>query len=238
MAISGLAIYLLTRNIRLRKHHHKNRLFGWRAVHSNRLMIYSFVPITILLITGVLLDHPDFFRQVMKQTHLSTSYLPPVYRNLSSDIWGFDYDGEHYRIGNRLGMFKSTSLSGWQLENRGFAWRMSRLNDGLYVSGMGAPNRVLRDGQWQKLPGTPHMPRDVARDDGKLFFFTRKADPQHQLPELESVSLYAILLGLHDGEFFHPQWVFVNDLAALAAIVLLITGYIKWRHRKRRLNQR
>ncbi len=234
LAVSGLVIYFKTRNIRLRKTHSKQSLFRWRAVHSNRWMVYSFVPIFILLVTGVLLDHPDFFRSMMKQTRLSTAYLPPVYRDLSADIWGFDYDGKTFRIGNRLGVFKSPDLKNWQLETEGFAWRMKRLDDDLFVSGMGAPNHRFSQQRWVVLKGTPHMPRDITFDRGQPYFLTRKPDPRYPLPKPDSVSLYMVLLGLHDGELFHPYWVFVNDLAALAAIILVVTGYLKWRRHRAR----
>ena len=46
------------------------------------------------------------------------------------------------------------------------------------------------------------------------------------------------LLALHDGEFFHPLWVWVNDLAAVAALVLLWSGWFKWWHHRRRLRAR
>ena len=106
---------LAIKKIRRRKTKNKTTLYFWRNLHSNKLVIFSFIPIFLLLVTGVILDHPDFFRSFLKTTKLSISYLPPVYRDLSTDIWGIDYDGAHYRIGNRLGVFKSADLKNWSL---------------------------------------------------------------------------------------------------------------------------
>ncbi len=233
---SGLVIYLLTRRIRRRKAHSKKPLLRWRKLHSNGVALWSFIPVFLLLVTGVVLDHPDFFRQAMRQIRLPIEIVPPVYRDLSSDIWGIDFDGKTYRIGNRLGVFKSSDLQHWQLENQGFAWRMKRLGDRLFVSGMGSPNRLLTDGRWRIVKDSPRMPVDVYDNGQRLDYFTRRSQAPCPLPEIDEVPLYLVLMGVHDGSFFHPLWVYVNDLAALAAIVLFGTGYIKWR-RKRRINR-
>ncbi len=230
LPVSGLLIYLAIKKIRRRKTKNKTTLYFWRNLHSNKLVIFSFIPIFLLLVTGVILDHPDFFRSFLKTTKLSISYLPPVYRDLSTDIWGIDYDGAHYRIGNRLGVFKSADLKNWSLDSSGFAWRMKRLGNDLYVGGMGSPNRLLVDHQWQILEGKAHMPRDFFRIGDETHLFT-KHHHHFQMPVLEQVPVYHVLLALHDGEFFHEYWVFVNDLASIAALVLLITGFIKWYRR-------
>lgn len=232
LSISGFVIYLLTKRLRDRKMDNKQTFFLIRMLHSNKLMLFSFVPILLLLITGVMLDHPDFFKQVMRKTKLETGYLTPVYRDLSTDIWGIDFDGENYRIGNRLGVFKSTDLKTWSLENKGFAWRMKRVNDALYVSGMGSPNRTLSGIEWKVLSGTAHMPRDFFSSDQTVMTFSKEKNQNFPLPVIHEVPLYYVLLSLHDGKFFHEYWVYINDLASLVALLLLITGLIKWRRRQ------
>jgi hypothetical protein len=233
LAASGFVIYLLTRRLRARRSHDKQRMLRWRRWHSNGWVLAGFVPVLLLLVSGVFLDHPQGLRGLMKETRIPLALLPPVYRDLSTDIWSIDFDGERYRIGNRLGLFGSTDLRHWQREFEGFAWRTTRLGDKLFVSGMGTMNRLHDGAEWYMLHGTPHMPRDVYRLPQDWGLLTRDSQATLPLPELSSARLYDLLLALHDGEFFHPLWVWVNDLATLAALVLLWSGWLKWRHHRR-----
>jgi len=234
LSLSGLWIYLRIRAIRRRKPGARKGLEWVRRLHSNRLMLLMFFPVSLLLITGVLLDHAGGLRALMKRVHLPIGYLPPVYRSLESDLWGIDYDGSDFRLGNRLGVFRSKNLRDWRLDSPGFAWKMRRIDGALYVAGMGAPNRKLENGEWRVLSRTPHMPRDVYLDNDQVSFLGRDPGVMPPLPRFSRTPLYAVLLSLHDGSFFHEQWRWMNDAAAAGACVLFLTGYLKWRRKKRR----
>ena len=238
LAVSGFVLYLLTRRLRARQGQGKSALLRWRRWHSNGWVLIGFAPILLLLVTGVFLDHPQGLRKLMKQTSIPLSLLPPVYRDLSTDIWSIDFDGENYRIGNRLGLFVSKDLQHWQREVEGFAWRMTRLGDKLFVSGMGSMNRLHDGEEWYMLHGTPHMPRDLFVRGNDWGLLTRDSSETLPLPEIGEARLYDLMLALHDGEFFHPLWVWVNDLAVVAALVLLWSGWFKWWHHRRRLRAR
>jgi len=231
LSIGGYVIYYYIRKIKQRSKVSRGKFKLWVSTHSNGWMLLCFIPLSWLLITGVLLDHSQAFRSFMSGTIMNTAYLPPVYRDLSTDIWGMDFDGSHYRIGNRLGVFESTNLHDWVLETEGFAWRLKRTGKNLYTSGMGTPNSMLTESGWEKLPGTPHMPRDFFLDNGEVKYFTwQSADIK--LPVLATTSLYHILLGLHDGELLWGQWVWINDISVIGAVLLLVTGYSKWRRKR------
>ncbi len=238
LSVSGLVIYLLTGRLRARRGGRKATLLLWRRWHANGWVLIGFAPLLLLLLTGVFLDHPQGLRGVMKQTRLPLEWLPPVYRDLSSDIWSIDFDGERYRIGNRLGVFSTADLEHWQRDSVGFGWRMIRLGDKLFVSGMGSMNRLLDGEEWYMLHGTPHMPRDVFRLPQDWGLLTRNQRDDLPLPAIHEARLYDLLLALHDGSFFHPLWVWVNDLSVLAALLLLLTGWIKWRHARRQRRTR
>ncbi len=233
LSLSGLIIYMKTRRIKGGQSDQRGSLLLWRRWHSNGWVLLGFAPVLLLFVSGVFLDHPQGLRDIMKQTHIPLRFLPPVYRDLSTDIWSIDFDGERYRIGNRLGVFVSTDLRQWQRESEGFAWRMTRLGDKLFVSGMGSMNRLHDGEEWYMLPGTPHMPRDVYTAGKDWGLLTRDARNELPLPEPDAARLYDLLLALHDGEFFHPLWVWVNDISVLAGLVLLWSGWIKWRHHRR-----
>jgi len=233
LSLGGFVIWLKVRARRRRKGRGGSLRF-WLKTHAHGSQLPLFLLVFVIFgVTGLFLDHAGLFRGVLRSVTLDTAWLPPVYRSLATDVWGFDFDGERYRIGNRLGVFSSTDLEHWVLESEGFAWRMKRLGDRLLVSGMGSPNRLLAEKGWVELEGTPHMPRDFYLEEGRVRAFSTRGDPP-PLPKWNSTSLYHILLGLHDGELFWGQWVWLNDLAVIASLLLLYTGFLKWLHHRRR----
>lgn len=231
--VSGWVIFLSIRRIRTKKTVNRPRFKVWVKTHSHGIMLWTILPILLLLVTGIFLDHSKAFQSVLNQTKLNTAYLPPVYRSLQHDIWGFDFDGTHYRLGNRLGVFKSTDLQHWSLDSAGFAYQLKRVGSQLVVCGMGAPSRVLTATGWQVLSNAPHMPRDVYQQQG-AWHYLNMHDHSTLLPTTNSTPLYWVLLGLHDGSLLAEQWVWVNDAAVLAALLLFITGFIKWRRKHTR----
>ena len=227
LALSGFVIYLL---IRTKKNPKLARgLIKW---HANMFAIVAIIPLVILAITGIFLDHSKALAQFMKSTTIPQVILPPVYDSLTHDIWSVDYDGEVYRIGNRHGIYSSKNLKTWEEETKGLAYKMIRKDEVLYVSGMGAPNRIY-DGRWKILPKTPHMFRDVMIVNDKPVYFSSSKKFELKTPKFENATLYSLLLTLHDGRFFSSWWIWVNDYAAIALIVLSITGTLRW-YRKRK----
>ena len=202
--------------------------------HANIFAIIALFPLFILAVTGVFLDHSGGLAKFMKSVTIPHAVLPPVYDSLQSDIWSIDYDGKVCRVGNRYGVYASRDFHNWKLENRGFAYKMIRKGDTLYISGMGAPNRVLKNGDYSLLPNTPHMFKGVIESaKGISYFSTMHA--AHALPKFQDVTLYTLLLSLHDGSFFASWWVWVNDFAAFGLVILGITGVIRWYRKKRSL---
>lgn len=225
LAISGYIVWWLIRKKSSPKI--SRRLIRW---HANWFAILALIPLSILAITGIFLDHSDGLAKFMKSVTVPHAVLPPVYSTLKHDIWSVDFDGKTYRIGNRYGVYKSEDLANWELESRGLAFRMIRKKDVLYVSGMGSPNRVY-DGSWNILKKAPHMFRDVTEIDNKVeYFATCKKDLL--LPTFDDATLYALMDTLHDGSFFAPWWIWINDIGAVALIVLGITGTIRWKHKR------
>lgn len=227
----GLSGYIVWFLIRRKKHAKFSR--SLIKMHANIFSIIAIFPLIILAVTGVFLDHASVLNKFMSSVKISHSVLPPVYDSLESDIFSIDYNGKVYRVGNRYGIYKSENLQDWKLENRGLAYKMIRKGDTLYISGMGAPNRVLRGESYKLLAHTPHMFRDVSVVDEKVEYFSSMCNTL-ALPKLDDITLYSLLLALHDGTFFSEWWVWVNDYAAFALLVLTMTGTIRW-YRKKRL---
>lgn len=200
-------------------------------IHANWFAIIAIFPLLIVAITGIFLDHSKDLNRFMRSVTISEKILPPVYTSLKHDIWSVDYDGETYRIGNRHGIFQSHDLKNWDFEIKGLAYRMIRDDKNLYVSGMGAPNRIYTN-EWKILPKTPHMFRDMIKRDERIGYFSTHGNLKEGLPKFENATLYSLLLTLHDGTFFASWWVWVNDYAALSLLLLFFTGSIRWYRKK------
>jgi len=226
LSMSGYAIWYLIR--KKKKAHISRRLI---RLHANVFVLAAIIPFIILLITGVFLDHPKLLGAFMRSVSIPHAVLPPVYGTLKEDIWSVDLDEKVYRIGNRYGVYESSDLMSWKMSSKGFAYRMKRLDENLYISGMGAPNRILENENVRILPKTPHMFKDINIIDEKAEFLSHKS--KMQLPKMHSASLYSFLLALHDGTFFSSWWVWVNDVAALLLLVLGITGTVRYLKKKR-----
>ncbi len=226
LAISGYLVWFL---IRQKKRADISRRLV--RLHANIFSIVAIFPLLILLITGIFLDHPKGLASIMRSVQIPHAVLPPVYSTLSEDIWSVDIGSDSYRIGNRYGIFESRDMAHWEMVSKGFAYRMKRVENELYVSGMGAPNRVLSNDKWQILPKSPHMFKDINLVNEQQLFLAHNT--ALELPEMEDVTLYSLLLSLHDGTFFSAWWVWINDIAAVLLFVLAVTGTLRYLKRKR-----
>ena len=157
-----------------------------------------------------------------------------------------------------MGFMKAKTYNNWRKVSDGFAYRMKRLGDSLYVSGMGSPNRVLQKDdkttleinskKAQKQPKNhqawlflkaPHMFRDayLSANHQPVFFLGHSRKPlsnqDKAIPSFSDSTFYSLMLTLHDGTFFADWWVWVNDAASVLLIVLLVTGIMRWSKRIR-----
>ncbi len=235
LAISGYLIWYFIRQIKHKRNNRAGQVRLFIRLHSTVISLIVVIPLILLTLTGIVLDHTVFFSPFLRSLSISSSHLPPVYRSLKEDIWSVDIYEDIYRIGNRYGVYKSKDLTSWELENKGFAYRMKRTDNQLYVSGMGAPNRLNdKDDNWHILRNTPHMFRDVNLVDNKPVYFSFR-NPDIPLPELQTTTLYTILATLHDGKFFASWWVYVNDGASLFLFILVTSGAIRWYRKKHKI---
>jgi len=227
LAASGYVMFAIIRKQRKGLKTKKHWLKPLTKLHANPVTLFLIIPFFILLVTGVFLDHNSFFRGFLKSTKVPSSIQPPVYESLHEDIWSIDYDGKSFKIGNRFGIFASDDLKQWKEVSKGFAYKMMRHNNKLYVSGMGAPNRIqVEDGSFSVLPKTPHMFKSIQENEVLKYY--------RSLPlKYENTSLYTILLTLHDGTFFASWWIWINDYAALMLLILFITGSTRYAVKKR-----
>lgn len=262
LPVTGLLYWWLPRLWRYRRKqgHSVNKTVKQRwaiwlyRMHAPVLGLICSIPIVYLSISGIFLDHSTGLRNLMKQTRLEHSILPPVYNltDWDNEIYSLIVDvvnPERFSLGTRLGLF-TTNDNGqhWQRESlRGeaasFIWISRQGRDQKFIGGMGGPNYIKNSttgAQWKKLPYGAHMPTDVTRSvtgqsiwktqNGLKLFDLDKGymDLPMVLPRLEYVPWFFVLDGLHSGLLIHQQWKWLNDFFAIMAIILVMTGLIRW----------
>ncbi len=232
LVLSGMVMSILIYQTRKKIANRGQSIKTVLKLHATSISILAGIPLILIALSGILLDHSKLFTPFLKSVSIAPAYQPPVYHSLSEDIWSVDYDGKVYRLGNRHGIYQSSDLKTWQFENKGFAYKMIRNDATLYVSGMGAPNRVLENNEWNKLQHAPHMFKDVLVNDGKVEYLKGHKNTL-PAPHFTNATLYSVLFTLHDGSFFSEWWVYVNDVTAAVLIFLLISGTILWMRIKR-----
>ena len=223
LSLSGFIIYLLLRYI-------PKRAKKVIKSHANIVAVFAIVPITILSLTGIALDHAKALSKELHSIFIPSFILPPVYHDLHDDIWDVALQNETLYIGNRMGLFATKDFHRYRLISKGFVYKLFKDGNKIIVSGMGAPNRVIQNGKVSILQA-PHMFKALVREKNRVHYLTAKTTLP--LPKWEDLTLYSVILGLHNGRFFAPWWIWINDLAAISAIILFITGIIRWWRRKR-----
>ena len=226
LATTGYGLWYMIGKIRYSKRYKKPLSLLFK-IHKSFWVLIAVIPLILLGITGIFLDHSNFFGQFLHQTKISHKLLPPVYHTLKEDIWSADIHDGVYRIGNRYGVYESEDLQSWHLENRGFAYKIMHDNGNIYVSGMGSKNRVLQQNRWKILNNTPHMFKSIYTENGVQKYFSSSTHDL-TLPVSSHTTLYSFLLSIHDGTFFASWWVFVNDIASVLLLLLLYTGLCLW----------
>ena len=232
LATTGYVLWYMIGKIRDKKSY-KKPIGLLLKVHTSSWVLVAVIPLILLVVTGIFLDHSKFFSSFLHQTKVPHTVLPPVYSSLKEDIWSADMHKGVYRIGNRYGVYRSEDLKSWHLESKGFAYKMMHDKADVYVSGMGSSNRVLKQNSWKTLDNTPHMFKSIYSEaEVQKYFASSTKDVL--LPASSSTTLYSVLLSIHDGTFFASWWVFVNDFVSVLLLVLLYTGLRLWYRRVKR----
>lgn len=262
LPLTGFLFYWMPRRWKQNRkkkvnHKYKKQSIRWLfRLHGPVFGLVSAVPILYLSLTGILLDHSEGLRSWMKSIQVSRSWQTPVY-NLSSwegelyGVAGYPNNANKLSIATRLGLF-TTDNNGknWQREilvndKSFFIWTLRRHKNNLYIGGMGGPNLVKVDQQeWHLVKGVGHMPSDITFDEKSggiwksrhgLKSSTFDADflPKDiNFPHTNFIPWFYIIDGLHSGLIIHSQWKWFNDLIAVLAIILVVTGLLRWWHNK------
>lgn len=226
-------------------------------LHGPMIGLCAALPLLYLVITGIFFGHFKELGEWMRRVQVPSALHPPVYHLNVWDGWieaviGYPGQPEKLSIGTRVGLF--TSKDGgrtWSAEQAGAeriaaARRLRRFGESLYIGGWMGVNSYLKqqDGaDWLTLSGKhAHMAGDITRLDdgqigwlhhGKTVAITDQSGQVHgqielTQPQADGVPWYYILRQLHDGLIFWQHWKWLNDLFAVLATTLVVTGLIRW----------
>ncbi|CBE68967.1 MAG: hypothetical protein F9K13_11160 [Candidatus Methylomirabilis oxygeniifera] len=226
-------------------------------LHGPLIGLCAALPLLYLVITGIFFGHFKELGEWMRRAQVSSTFYPPVYHLNVWDGWieavvGYPGQPEKLSIGTRVGLF--TSEDGgrtWSAERAGneritAARRLRRFGEALYIGDWMGVNSYLKqqDGAgWLKLSDKhAHMAGDITRlgdgqlgwlHHGKTVAITDQSGQVHgqielTQPQADGVPWYYVLRQLHDGLIFWQHWKWLNDLFAVLAVTLVVTGLIRW----------
>lgn len=195
-----------------------------RKIHAPLLGVVASIPILYLSLTGILIDHSKELRPWMKSVDISRSFLPPVYemRSLEGEIYGVvthPAAPDSLTIGTRFGIFDSSDNGKtWIYDPKvaTFAKEIRREGEMIIIKGMGGSDYSKKDGEsWVEKP--------------KSHCGDTQKSPK---PPVVMANWFDIIDGLHTGKIIASWWNWANDIFAIMAIVLVVSGMMRWWKRK------
>lgn len=234
------------------------RAIQWSfRVHAMVVGVVLALPLLLIFITGIYQDHRHDLQTAFRGIAVPDFLLPPAYRG---DGWrgqvmnvalASDAAGPFLAIGNRRGMFISRDRGrSWAREGsfKGPAMRIRKIGGELYVPGrMMRRVQVRRGGIWREMPVPKPvvMANELSEGPGNTIWWTRGdttfstdatgemlGKTSNRLPTLGYLPWASFAAELHEGALISRHWKWVNDLAGLLGIALVITGFLRWRKRK------
>jgi hypothetical protein len=258
LPLTGFGYWWLPRQARRRRARSERRsivpAMRWLyRFHAPVIGLVATLPILYFGVTGILLDHVFSLIDWGKQIELPRTSLPAVYHY---DSLRGELDAIAANPVQPGSLLVSTRLGILETADGGQSWRaidqlpassgnLFREGDTLFASYTSQGHFYRRDGTqaWQPLTGPTTGISDAVSYRGNWYvknskgFYSGNLENGFQLtdmavPALGGATVYLFLVDIHTGNIFHPQFIWVNDLISICAILLVITGPILWWRRK------
>ena len=229
--------------------------------HGPVIGLLAIVPILYVSVTGIMVDHIQELIDYSKDVHLSRDMLPPLYqyKNLSheiSDIVAFPDDPAHMIAASRFGILESRDGGKfWAVDKQlpeslgsdGGRFNVFRVGEMIFL-GVGSIGQFYRhqdSNSWTqlKVDGPPLAITSASQRDGTWYIKNSRAiyagsldgtftDTKIAYPPLTGTTFFLFLADIHTGNLISTHWRWVNDLVALLAIALVLSGPVLWWRRK------
>ncbi len=203
----------------------RQAVYQWlHRSHAPLLGVVASIPILYLSLTGILIDHSKELRPWMKSVDISRLFLPPVYemRSLDEEIYGavtHTSAPDSLTIGTRYGIFDSSDNGKtWSYNSKvvTFVKEIRREGETIVIKGMGGPDYTKKEGEsWVEKP--------------KSHCGDTQKSPK---PPVVMASWFDIIDGLHTGNIIASWWNWANDIFAMIATLLVVSGALRWWKRK------
>jgi hypothetical protein len=230
--------------------------------HGPIIGLLGIVPIVYVSITGAMVDHIEDLIEHGSDVRLPREALPPIYAYKTlvgeiNDVIAYPGEPNRLTIATRLGMFNSADAGRtWTVEQavgEGDGTDASNVNlirrdDTVFIGAGSIGQFYRRDGEASFTPLAVNGPKlaitDAARRGGTWYVKMSRSiyaasnleatfeDTKIAYPPLTGTTFFLFLADVHTGNIIHGQWKWVNNLVALMAIVLVLSGPILWWRRK------
>ncbi len=226
-------------------------------VHAMVVGIVLALPLMLVFLTGLYQDHRGDVQMMFRKISVPSALLPPAYRGagwrgqLMNVALAQDAQGELLAVGNRHGMFMSRDMGrSWKREDsfKGPAMRLRKIGEELYVPGrMMRRVQVRKDGAWKELavPKPVVMVNEMSAGPNGTIWWTRgdtifrtsmdgqmRGKGKNAVPHIGYLPWASFAAELHEGALIWKQWKWINDIVALLGLMLVVTGFLRWRKRK------
>lgn len=225
--------------------------------HGPVVGLIAALPILLLSLTAIPLNHIYGFIAWAKPHALSRSALPPAYKAVSLD---HEIDGVAAWPGQAGRLSIATRFGVLESRDNGRSWRTDlslpvpigapganvfRVEDRVFAGFGGGDNFVRgRAGGWSRLDGpTTAITSASLTQDGEWWIKNSKAIYREKGQAFAEsgvdfkqaavgTPLFLFLADVHAGVIFHEQFKWLNDLFAVLAVLLALSGPIIWLRRK------
>ncbi len=230
--------------------------------HGPVIGIIAIVPILYLSLTGVAVDHIQWLGEVAKDVPMDRKSLPPIYqfKNLNGEIThavAYPGDPNRWSIASRYGVLNSHDGGRTWMVDQSLpqtlgtdAGNVNLFREGDYVFiGIGTHGngyRKIDEEEWTfvEMPTDFLAITDATRRGDTWYLKNSRSISVGSLdtnvfeasgvayPPLQGTTWYLFLADIHTGNIIHGEFIWVNDIVAILAIILVITGPIAWWKRK------
>lgn len=230
--------------------------------HGPVIGILAIIPILYLSITGIAVDHIFWLGDVARDVPLERESLPPIYdyENLNGEIThvvAYPGDPNRWSVASRFGVLNSEDGGRtWAVDQSLPATlgtdagnvNLFREGDHVFV-GVGSKGngyKSIDDDAWTfvEMPADFLAITDATRRGDTWYLKNSRGISAGTLesntfeatgipyPAITGTTVYLFLADIHTGNIVHAEFIWVNDLVAILAIILVISGPITWWKRK------
>ncbi|MDG2319002.1 MAG: PepSY-associated TM helix domain-containing protein [Rhodospirillaceae bacterium] len=230
--------------------------------HGPVIGILAIIPILYLSITGIAVDHIFFLMDKGKGIPLARENLTPIYDYTSLEgeithVVAFPGDPSSYAVATRFGVLNSDDGGRtWAVDESlpttlgTDAGNVNLFREGEFIFvGVGSKGngyRKIDETGWTfvEMPADLLAITDVTRRGDTWYLKNSRGISSGTFndnvfeatnipyPALEGTTFFLFMADVHTGNTFHSEFIWVNDLVALMAIILAITGPLAWWKRK------